>query len=73
VTSASETIVSTATTARLRTTALARADCVDEPERWVGEPIAATRTVLWRGTERLSVGDAAAGCSTAAYGLWLLL
>src|SRR6266536_773642 len=63
VTSASETTVSRPTTARLRTTALARAECVDGPERWVGEPIAATRTDLWRGTERLSVGDPAEGCS----------
>jgi hypothetical protein len=45
--------VSTATTARLRTTALARVDCVGEPERWVGAPIAATRADLWRGTNGL--------------------
>jgi hypothetical protein len=35
---------------------------VDEPERGVDVPIAATRTDLSRGTERLSVGDAAEGC-----------
>src|SRR5213080_388383 len=46
-------------------TALARADCVDEPGRWADEPIAATRTELLRGTERLSVGEEPEGCLLA--------
>src|SRR2546425_13074169 len=51
------------TTRRRLPTGLGRADCVDEPGRWEGEPIAATRTDLLRGTERLSVGEDPAGRS----------